>query len=546
MVRGTARRSVIEFVHGHRARARHGVARRHRRINSREERMRRRLLTLGILLLAACSSGDDGTDDAAGGTSVTLVGGQVVCDSCESVRLVLTGPGIVGVGSATLISSALASTTLAARINLDRESDAAGDRLVVTVFFDAGVPEGEFDLRLDPLTPGGGARIVPAVLRVTRARPIPGTFATVRVYVQVSGVDRDLGYTLRTVAGCPPEDCAPIPVEAYTGASVFRAPGTYTFRLDDVGDNCTLTGSPNPATLELQRGTFASLSYRLTCVQVANPGWVRVSNVTTGPEPDQDEEYQVACVGLDCRPFALRANRDTLLRLPPGDLTLTFAGVAAHCSLSGPATVALSVRAGDTASAAFPVACRERPGVLVNVRTEGRDLAESVDVTLCPSDYYSTLPCRSRTAPSNGRVGFSGIDAGNYLVYVNTYYLPDNCSPGDGASRDIVVAGSTVTVDFLITCRALGTVRISTVTTGTNQDASYQVVRPSGCDDYYVICERRTIPASGSLEFRLAPITQTFLLQDVALNCAVTTANPASVQGIEDGVVDVRFDIICR
>lgn len=509
--------------------------------------MRARLLTLGILLLAACSSGEDGPTGTGGNKEVSLVGGQVVCDSCASARFVLAGPGIAGVRSATLISSDLKSTTLPARVSLDRASGPSGDQLVVTIYFDQGVPEGEFDLWLDPPTVGDAARIVPAALRVTRALPGPGTLGTVRVYVQVSGVDRDFAYTFRAVAGCEPADCPPIAVEAFTGASRSLLPGTYTFRLDDVGENCTIAGSPNPATLELQRGISTALSYRLTCVQVANPGWVRVSNVTTGPELDRDPDYQVSCRGLDCRAFTLAANRDTVLRLAPGEVTIGFTGVATHCSLASPTTVALTVSAGDTATAAFPVTCRERPSINVTIRTSGRDIVDSVGVYICSRDYYSNFGCQSRTASSNGAVAFAGIDPGPYGVHLQTYRLPENCAPTGESSRDVEVQGSAVFVDFAITCQAFGTVRVSTVTSGTNQDASYEVVRPSGCDDYYyVLCDRKLITASGSVDYRTASGTQSFQLTDVSSNCAPTTANPATVTVVEDAIVDLRFEVICR
>lgn len=509
--------------------------------------MRAHLITLGILLLAACSGGDDDGPTGPGGTSeVTLVGGQVVCDSCESVRIVLAGPGIAGVRSATLITSDVARTTLPARITIDRESGDSGDRLVLTVYFDQGVPEGQFDLWLDPPSAGDPARVVPAALRVTRARPGPGTVGTVRVYVAVSGVDRDFGYTLRTVAGCEPAACEPLSVEAFTGASRALLPGTYTFRLEDVGDNCTVSGSPNPTTLELQRGVSVALSYRLSCVEVANPGWVRVSNVTAGPEVDQDPDYQVSCNGLDCRAFPLAANRDTVLRLPPGQVTIGLTGVAAHCSLTSPASVALTVSAGDTVTAAFPVTCSERPRINVTIRTSGRELVDSVFVNTCPTEYYSTVGCQRRTVSSNGDVVFAGIAPGEYNVILETYYLPENCAPSGASGRIVQVEGSTVSVDFAIVCWGFGTVRITTVTTGTNQDASYEVVRPAGCDDYYVLCDRKLITASGSVDFRTASGTQSFELKDVSSNCAATTANPATVTAIEDAIVDLRFEVICR
>jgi hypothetical protein len=84
--------------------------------------MTARLPALGLaLLLVACGGADDGPDDAGGDSSVQLVGGQVVCDSCTSVRLVVSGSGIVGVREVTLLTSDLARTPLPARIVLGRE-----------------------------------------------------------------------------------------------------------------------------------------------------------------------------------------------------------------------------------------------------------------------------------------------------------------------------------------------------------------------------------------------------------------------------------------
>jgi hypothetical protein len=283
----------------------------------------------------------------------------------------------------------------------------------------------------------------------------------------------------------------------------------------------------------------------VTCVPVANPGWVRVSNVTTGPEVDWDDEYTVSCAGLDCRAFTLAANRDTVLRLAPGQLRLGFTGVSPHCTLSSPSTRELTVSAGDTVDAAFPVACNERPSINVIVRTAGRELVDSAYLYICSLDYYAS-GCRYGTVSSNGSLRFPGIDPGGYAVGLNTYRLPENCSLTGSPYREVEVLGTTVTVEFAITCRAFGTVRVSTVTSGTNPDASYEVVRPSGCDDYYVLCDVRSVPASGSVDFRAAPGPQSFLLRDVASNCAVRGANPAEVEAIEDGLVELRFEVDCR
>lgn len=465
--------------------------------------MRTRLMTLGLLLLAACSSGDDGSTGPGGSSEVTLVGGQVVCDSCESVRIVLGGPGIAGVRSATLVTSDVARTTLPARIIIDRESGASGDQLVLTVFFDQGVPEGQFDLWLDPLTAGDAARVVPAALRVTRARPGPGTLATLRVWVQVTGVDRDMRYTFRTVAGCDTTVCPPIPVEPYDGVTRPMEPGAYTFQLDDVAENCTVTGAPNPATVTLQRGVSTALGYRLTCGPVANPGWVRVTNVTTGV--DLDDAYQVSCSGLDCRAFTLAANRDTVLRLAPGQLSVGFADVAQHCSLTSPSPVPLTVNAGDTVTATFAVTCRELPSIRVSVQTTGRRLDDTVRVFVCPSAYYD--PCRSEAVSSNGEVTFSGLRPDRYGLYLGD--IAENCGVTGPNRAEVELQGSAVPVAFQITCQEYATVRVSAVLTGTNQDNAYRVVHDIGCYYWYYVCPSNRCPHQASWNSAPCPDSST-------------------------------------
>lgn len=503
--------------------------------------MRARLLTLGILLLAACSGGEDDPTGTGGNNDVSLVGEQVVCDSCASARFVLAGPGIAGVRSATLISSDLRSTTLPARVSLDRVSDDDGDRLIVTAYFDQGVPEGEFDLWLDPPTVGDAARIVPAALRVTRALPGPGTLGTVRVWVQVGGEDRDVRFTFRTLDGCPTVACAPLLVEPYTMLTQSLAPGAYTFELDDVAANCTIQGSPNPATLTLQRGVAAALSYRVTCAPVTNPGWVRVANVTTGP--DLDESYQVSCAGLDCRTFTLAVNRDSVLRLAPGELALSISEVAPHCSLTSPATVPLTVSPGDTATATFVVTCGDLPNIRATVQTSGRQIDDSVQIAVCDDSYNAT--CRYRTVSSNGEVTFPGLAPGYYFVSLSD--LAGNCQSRGPQDSMVQVQGSDLTVNFTIECQGDGLVRISAVTSGTNPDLSYRVVHDTGCDGWYYACPERSLSSPGSAEFGATAGIQTFWLQDVASNCAVVApSNPAAVTVVEGGVVELRFEVACQ
>jgi hypothetical protein len=506
--------------------------------------MRGRRIHLGLLLLlAACSAGDDGVpDDSNSVSEVQLVDGQAVCDSCTSVRIALTGPGIVGVTEAALVPSGTVRTPIPARIVLARESSASGEVLVVNVFFDAGITTGEFDLWLDPVSDGDGARIVRSALRVTRARPGVGDLATVRVWVQVSGTDRDGRFDLLTVAGCQSGPCDPVPVEAYEATALPLLPGGYTFRLDDVADNCTVGGAPNPASVTLERGKVTALTYTVTCTQTSTPGWVRISNVTSGAS--LDDEYLVTCSTYTCLPFRLAANRDTVLRVLAGELTIRIGEVAPNCTLTGASSVSATAVIGDTATVGFAIDCRTVPGVRVTIRTTGRDVDTGFRIDACSSDWYGP-PCEYRYTTSNDVVTLPNLQPGTYEISLRE--LAENCGLNGPSSQMVVVTGGIVEVAFDVTCRAYGTVRVSAVTTGTNQDLSYMVVRPAGCDDWYYACEQGVLTTSGSVDFRAAPVPQSFELRDVAPNCTVTApSNPAVVTAIEDGVVELRFEVACR
>jgi hypothetical protein len=502
--------------------------------------MTSRLSVLGLVLLLVGCNGDGEIEptDNGGPGEVQLVGGQAICDSCASVRIALSGPGIVNVREATLVTSDPARAPVPARIVLARESGASGDVLFVTAYFDEGISEGEYNLWLDPVSDRTDARVVPGALRVTRPRPGAGERTVLRVSVQSTGVDRDGRFLLRTAAGCREATCAPVAVEADAPITLQVPPGAYTFQLDDVASNCTLGGTPNPYTVTLERGKDTALNYLLSCTRNTTSGWVRVANVTTGA--DFLDKYQMACSTYACPPFTLAANRDTVLRVVPGELTIRLAEALPNCTLTGTQTVAVTVTVSDTVDVGFAVACRAMPAVRVTVSATGRDIDPDLPAEVCSTSYYG--PCFYQSTSSSDVITFPFLPPDDYFVHL--YGLAENCTYAGPSSYTVTVLGSTVTVAFAVTCRAFGTVRVSTVTSGTNQDTAYRIVRQSGCTNY--TCAWQLITSSGSVEFRAAPGRQTFLLEDVASNCAVTTTNPASVMAIEDGVVDLRFEVACQ
>jgi hypothetical protein len=185
----------------------------------------------------------------------------------------------------------------------------------------------------------------------------------------------------------------------------------------------------------------------------------------------------------------------------------------------------------------------ELPGIRAAVQTSGSERDPYVTVLVCVDTPDAT--CQSEVVSPNGEVTFSSLAPGNYYAFLRD--LNENCSLlGDWLLR-VPLRDSIVTVGFDIQCQGPGTVRVSAVTTGTNQPTGYRVFRQTTCDDYYVTCDRKSLASSGSVAFTAFPGSRTFLLEDVAANCAVVSpANPATVAVIEDGVVELRFEVACQ
>jgi hypothetical protein len=186
---------------------------------------------------------------------------------------------------------------------------------------------------------------------------------------------------------------------------------------------------------------------------------------------------------------------------------------------------------------------RELPSILATVQASGRARDDSVTVYLCGDT--SAASCRWRTASTHGEIAFPSIEPGDYHMYLRD--VAENCSVTGEWFMRVPVQDSSVHVGFTLQCRGPGTVRVSVVTSGTNQDASFSVMRSASCDDYYFPCSRYTLLPPNAVEVTTWPGTQGFLLEGVADNCAVVTpGNPATVMAIEEEVVELRFEVACQ
>jgi len=183
------------------------------------------------------------------------------------------------------------------------------------------------------------------------------------------------------------------------------------------------------------------------------------------------------------------------------------------------------------------------PSVRATVQTSGRDIPVSVTAVLCEDSFDAS--CQYQGVSSNGEVTFDSLAPGRYYVQLSN--VAPNCSLASEWIVGVPVQDTTVTVGFAILCRGPGTARVSAVTSGTNPDLSYSVLHDTECDDYYFPCNRQVLLAGGTVEFSTSPGAQTFRLEGVASNCAVVApGNPASVVVVEDGVVELRYEVACQ
>ena len=133
-----------------------------------------------------------------------------------------------------------------------------------------------------------------------------------------------------------------------------------------------------------------------------------------------------------------------------------------------------------------------------------------------------------------------GVTAGAHTVQLSG--LAENCSIVDASEEVTVEGGATATVTFAVTCTAVapavGSIRVTTTTTGPNQDE----------DGYrFAIDEGSSEPIAVSASETIADIpagSHTVVLSDIAENC--TADDSSKVVSVTAGETsEVTFSITC-
>ncbi|MFL5495525.1 MAG: hypothetical protein ACJ8DC_14170, partial [Gemmatimonadales bacterium] len=263
-------------------------------------------------------------------------------------------------------------------------------------------------------------------------------------------------------------------------------------------------------------------------------GTLEITTATSGPEPDADG-YTVSIDGATPQAIGINATAQHA-SLAVGGHTVVLSGLAQNCTATGGTTLTVSITANSVAPAAFAIACAPTTGTIqVTIASTGAP---------ADPDGYQLLfdGTASQTTATSASVTLPTIAPGAHTVGLGG--VADNCQvQGDNPLSVTVAAGQTATAALNVTCAAppagSGTLRVTTITTGPNQDP----------DGYAVSVDDGTgqpIGLNATLDVTsLAAVGHKVQLTGAAANCSVGGNNPRTATVPEGGVITVTFTVTC-
>ena len=179
----------------------------------------------------------------------------------------------------------------------------------------------------------------------------------IQITVSTSGADPQAEEYLLTLDGARPLAVTP------NGSTIYDAvpEGTHVVHLFALADNCAVSGSSSPRSVNVRGGDVAEISFSVVCSPPITGGF-RVVVSTTGTETD-DDGYQLSVAGAPLRAIAVNAE-ETYQGLDPGVHLVTLKDVADFCEVQGGNPQPYTVVAGKTVRVAIHVGCGGDPGSL--------------------------------------------------------------------------------------------------------------------------------------------------------------------------------------
>jgi hypothetical protein len=176
----------------------------------------------------------------------------------------------------------------------------------------------------------------------------------IRIAVFTSGDPPQADEYLLTLDGERPLSVEP------NGSILYDAvtEGTHVIHLFALADNCVVSGSTSPRSVQVRRGSVAEVQFTVICGPPLTGGF-RV--VVTSVGPLDEDGYQLSVAGSPLRSIGVNA-QETYEGLTPGAHLITLKDVADFCEVIGGNPRPYTVVAGKSVQVALRVACGNPPG----------------------------------------------------------------------------------------------------------------------------------------------------------------------------------------
>jgi len=352
-----------------------------------------------------------------------------------------------------------------------------------------------------------------------------------RIAAATTGANPDTGYLVAVDGG------ASIPLASGTSVVVGAlSPGNHTVWLTGIASNCAPSG-PNPVIVSATSGDTTDVAFDVACI-AAPPSGVSFIVTTTGGS--RDTLYHLDVYG-GCGYYCytpvwqgdVPGNGTVSANLPPGSYSYSVSQVAANCT--GPSSGWFDVTALQGAAVALAFTCRTHGSVAVGVQASGLDIDTNYGIDV-DGVYRSSLV-------GAGAIATLDVPVGTHAIGLD--FVAPNCLVGGSNPVSVVVdSTSTAHVTFAVSCAANPTLQVSVTTNGANAPAAYLVgVDP---DYYYGYSYTASIPFNGGTSIRLPPGAHTVTLDQVPLNCSVTSANNVTVNMVLGSTTNLAFAVTCH
>ena len=254
--------------------------------------------------------------------------------------------------------------------------------------------------------------------------------------------------------------------------------------------------------------------------------------VTSTGEPADADGFTVLLDDEEIGAVNVGANL-TEADLATGDYEVELTGIAANCTVAGDNPRTVTINDDATTTTTFAVTCTATEGtVAITTATTGDNLDTEYQVAVGAGAAQAIGP--------NATLEVMNVAAGETEVTLSD--IAANCAVAEDNPTTLTVTGGAVSdATFTVTCALdTGNADVTIATTGANLD-------PNGYS--LVVNDGTPIPIADVNATVLVPSLaagdNTFRLDDVAANCAVTEGAEQTITVTDQQTADVTYTITC-